>query len=678
MSQARSSTPARFALGAAIAAIVVGAWLAYGNSFNGAYFLDDQPSILANQSIRHLWPLSEALNPQFHTGLTVSGRPLVSLTLALNYAIGGLDVRGYHVVNLVIHILAGLALFGIVRRTVKKGEGEAIGVGLAVALIWVLHPLQTESVTYIIQRAESLMGLFYLLTLYCFVREVAPASSYVPPGGTSEDKKAGAGVWGILSIVCCFFGMAAKEEMVSAPLMVLLYDRTFIAGSFREAWRQRSRFYLALASTWLLLAWLAISNGNRGGTSGVDVGINAGRYWLTQFPAIANYLKLSFWPAPLIFDYGTQWVQSVWTVLPSIILILAVLAGMVVALKRWPKAGFLGVWFFVLLAPTSIVPGNRQTAAEHRMYLPLAAVICAAFLVAERVSVSSGWSRGRATKSLRFVLLLSLIAALGLITHARNRDYDSELTLYGDNVAKLPGNAFTQNGFAVALVAAGRSEEAVRHYQEALRLNPRYSDGYNNLGLVYFGQGQLPEAVAHYREALRLNPDNAEAHSNLGIALLRMGNADEALTEYRQALKINPNYPEAANNLGNLYKRESRPDEAIAAFEQALRLRPNFPEAANNLGVALAQRGRLPEAIARFEQAVRLNPTFPDARNNLGLALKQAGRLPEAIAQLQEAIRLKPDYAMAHANLGLALQQVGRTREGKGELELAARLRAGH
>jgi hypothetical protein len=174
---------------------------------------------------------------------------------------------------------------------------DALPLALAVALLWTLHPLQTEAVTYVIQRVESLMGLCYLLTLYCLIRSVdSPRPA----------------LWQGCMVTACLLGMATKEVMATAPLLGLLYDRTFLAGSFREAWQRRRWWYVGLAATWLPLACLvAGTGGNRGGTSGFNVGVAPWAYWLTQFQAVAHYLKLSVWPHPLVFEYGTFWVRPV-------------------------------------------------------------------------------------------------------------------------------------------------------------------------------------------------------------------------------------------------------------------------------------------------------------------------------------------------------------------------------
>ena len=211
----------------AVLTIVLAGLAAYRNSLHGPFVYLDQAAIRDNPTIRHLWPLSTVLQPPRDRGITVEGRPLVNLTFALNYAAGGGAVRGYHLANLAIHLAGGLLLFGIIRRTLTaRGDAQAVLFAWIAALLWVVHPLTTESVTYLVQRAESLMGLFYLATLYGFIRGA----------GSSGAGRAG---WFGLSWLACLLGMATKEVMVSAPLIVFCYDRTFSAGAFVAAWRRR-------------------------------------------------------------------------------------------------------------------------------------------------------------------------------------------------------------------------------------------------------------------------------------------------------------------------------------------------------------------------------------------------------------------------------------------------------
>ena len=327
-----AATPSRRVVALACGLLVLAVFAAYANSLSGPFVYDDKDSIVDNLTLRHLWPLSDVLAP-LSGGLTVSGRPVLNLSLALNFAAGGLDVRGYHAANILIHALACLTLFGLVRRTLVQPSlrdrfgAAALPVAFTVAALWALHPLQTEAVTYIVQRAESLMGLFYLLTLYGFVRSVdAPAP----------------GRWQALSVAACLLGMATKENMVSAPVLVLLLDRAFVAGSFAEAWRRRRGFYAALAATWILLGGLlASTGGNRGGSAGLGVDITWWAYALTQFPALVHYVRMSFWPTPLVFDYGTFWIGSLADVWPQACVVVALVAGTLVrAGGGSPRSGF--------------------------------------------------------------------------------------------------------------------------------------------------------------------------------------------------------------------------------------------------------------------------------------------------------------------------------------------------
>jgi hypothetical protein len=230
------------------------------------------------------------------------------------------------------------------------------------ALLWTLHPLQTEAVTYISQRAESLMGLFYLLTLYGFIRSV-----------TAESRNC----WLILSVAACFGGMATKQVMVTAPVLVLLYDRAFISGSFRSALANRRWYYASLAATWLWLGFLMHRSVSRGGRRGFQEEVGWPTYALTELRVVTDYLKLAFWPHPLVFDYGTEILATdPLAVAPYALILAAILVGVVIAWRRSPMAGFLGAWFFLILAPTStVVPIAEQPMAESRMYLPLAAVV---------------------------------------------------------------------------------------------------------------------------------------------------------------------------------------------------------------------------------------------------------------------------------------------------------------
>jgi tetratricopeptide (TPR) repeat protein len=501
------------------------------------------------------------------------------------------------------------------------------------------------------------MGLFYLLSLYGFLR------------GAQSRRALG---WFSLSVAACYLGVASKEVIVTAPLMVLLYDRTFVSGSFREAWTRHWRLYLGLASSWLWLGYLMAGLHARGVGYGLEITWSG--YALVQCRAVVQYLRLAVWPYPLILDYGEYVPIGSLAVAPYALVLVVLATGVLFALKRQPAIGFVGAWFFVILAPTSsVVPIVGSPMAEHRMYLPLAAVVTIAVVGA--VALGKRLFQKQQGVVLGCVAGGSLVVLLTFLTVQRNRDYNSEVTIWQDTVEKRPNNPRARYSLGHALVRLGRVPEAMEQYEQALRLKPGYAEAHNNLGAALMGQGRLPEAIGHYEQALRIKADDAEAHNNLGAALMEQGRLPEAIGHYEQALRIKPDFAEAHYNLGATLQGVGRVPEAIEQYEQALRLKPEYAEAHNNLAAVLMGRGRLPEAIGHYEQALQIKPDDAEAHYNLGVALRGVGRAPEAIEHWEKAVRIKPDYAEAHNNLATALMGQGKLQEAIGHYEQALRIK---
>lgn len=449
----------------------------YANSFRGPFIFDDDHGITDNPSLRQL---ATALTPPPNSGM--AGRPVVNLTLALNYAAGGLDVRGYHVVNLVIHILAGLVLFGILRRT-PGGEGIA----LTAAALWLVHPLVTESVVYVSQRTESLMGLFLLLTLYCSIRG-----------------------WKLAAVAACGIGMGCKEVMFVAPLLVLLYDYVF-----RADMRARRGLYAGLFATWLMLPLLI---------GGVAVRAKMGEgmdyftpwtYLKTQATVILHYLRLSVVPYPLAIDYD-DWPRAsrLWPVF-----LLAVPVA-ISAWGAWRKKwwGFLGAWFFLILGPTSsFLPMATEVAAERRMYLPVIAVVVPAVLLLRK----NCWV---------------LILGFGGLTFFRNADYRTAESIWRDTVNHRPGNVRA----LVNLATLVPPTEAIPLYERAVTLAPDNAEAHYNLGIIFAGQQRLTDALPHLQRAADLSPRSSLAHYQLAVVLANLRRFPEAKATIDRALALEP------------------------------------------------------------------------------------------------------------------------------------------
>ena len=556
----------------------------YRNSVAAPFIFDDHESITFNPHLQHLWPVWQAMAAPSPNSI-VSGRPVVSLSLALNYALGGLDVFGYHVFNVTLHLLSALLLYGIVRRTLSSARLrdryglEAHGLAFAVSLLWTVHPLLTESVTYTIQRTELLMGSFLLLTLYSVIRS---ADAWPRRG------------WQVMAVVSCALGMASKEVMVVAPLLVWLYDWIVLAGPGRALWQRRWGLYLGLASTWLLLAIL-VAPIRHPAASVHFTHLTPWDYAKTQCGVILHYVRLAVWPHPLVLDYY-DWpvARTLAQALPSILVVGVLLAGTGWALARRLVLGFVGAWFFLILAPTSsVLPIMTEMAAERRMYLPLVAVVV--------LLVVGGWrllerlrSRDRVRRSVAVGLAAAIATTLGALTIRRHEDYRSEIAIWQDTVAKRPGNARARLHLGKVLQAEGQLEAAIAQYRAVLRFRPLAAEASYDLGSAMTRQGNVVDAAAHYRNAIRLKPDMASAHYNLSLVLEDQGKPEEAVAEYETVLRLTPDSIEAHNNLGLVLVKLGRLDEAIVQYREALRLAPGSLIVHRNLERALTERRQAP------------------------------------------------------------------------------------
>ncbi len=593
------------------AVIVLATCAAYAGSLRGVFIFDDLGSIVVADQLHDFRPLRDVVwgPPQS----TAAGRPLVCLSLAVNYAVSGLNTWSYHVFNGAVHLAAALTLFGLIRRTLVLPTALGIDhrraswLACSIATLWAVHPLQTDAVTYIIQRTESLMGLFYLLTLYCALRAWQSARP---------------AAWSAAAVAACALGALSKEVMVSVPLAGLLYDRAFVAGSFRDAIRRHGRLHAALAAVAWVIVGAIVAAQPHGEAIGFAGGISGFQYLLTQAGVIVHYLRLSFVPHPLVISYddwpvarsvGEIWIQGV--------LVAVMLGATGCALVRRPALGLLGAAFFMILAPTSsFVPMVNEVAAERRMYLPLAVVLILAMLGLQQAAAwagrRAGWPESMPRGFVAFVVtLLSGGAVAGTV--ARNRLYRDDLTLWADTVDKRPLNARAHHGLGDSLARRGDLDGAIRHLTEAVRLRPGFPEAHTNLANALAGQGRFDEAIRHYQLALEAKPDAWITLNNLANALAASGRTAEAVRFYEKALDLNDNLAEAHNNLGSTLLDQGRADEALGHLQKAVEIKPDFPEARANLGLLLHRLNRIDEAVEHYREALRLRPDMELVRQQL-------------------------------------------------------------
>ncbi len=631
---------------------------AYANSFAGSFLFDDERAIVDAPATRQLWPFPGAPLP--------GPRSLVMWTLALNYAVGGLHVWGYHAFNLLVHLLAGLTLYGLVLGTLSLPSLQARygcharWLALAVALIWVVHPLQTESVTYIIQRAEAMVSLFYLLTFFCLLHAV-------------QDCRLRWG-WYAGCVLCCALGMLCKEVMCTAPLLVLLYDRIFLATSWVELLRRRALLYLGLAATLIILApsltnAFVLPPASRPAVAPTgpeakpatsehfpispESDLSAGfgmaslswqQYARTQPRVILHYLRLAFWPDSLCLNYGWPVADPVAAIVPCVLVGGLVLLALI-ALFRWQAVGFVGAWFFLILAPTSTIMPIADLAVEHRIYLALAAPVLLVVLAGEWALRNAGRRFGSDLSrraGLVGLLLAAVVLPLGWRTIERNKDYYHPIRMWSVTAEQRPNNARVHASLGRYLTEHGDLTTAERHCRLALQLRPDYAEAESNLSICLIRLQRLKEAEYHCRTAVRLKPNLAIGWSNLGVCLAMQDRPAEAEEQFRRSLELNGNDAQTHFNLGVCLLTRTRPAEAEEQLRLALRLNPGHAGAHSRLALLLTSQGKTQQALAHFEAAMRLFPDNARAHYNLAVCLTQLGQMEQARQHFQRANQIDP------------------------------------
>jgi tetratricopeptide (TPR) repeat protein len=709
-------------------AIVLATIVAYAPALRAPFQFDDFGSIVGNPTIRQL-SRSTVLHPPTNT--SVAGRPVVNVTLAINYAINawlGVEQRpfpfgvsetvGYHIVNLLAHLLCALLLFGIVRRTLRSEKfsdvwrRRADDIALVVAAVWLLHPLQSETINYVIQRTESLVSLCYLGTLYGAVR------AWDTPNARARL------LWRAFAVVACLIGVWTKEVIVTAPLIVLLYDRAFRVGSWREVFADTRRvvLYGVLAALSILVILLSTTNA-RFNTVGFGLGITWYEYLYSQAWAITRYLQLFLWPDRLTFDYGQHPVTGLAAVPGCIILgvfgIATILAWM--RAERWGWFGFLGAWFFLILAPSSsVVPIVTEIAAERRVYLAIAAVIVltvaaiahardmivakdaksskwairAALLVGLVYALASGWTATSIASGQVIVALLvravvgalaaaafwllvrsariqHAVVAIALVltaaTMARSLTYANAETLWRDTLRKSPNNPRALDNLAFNLFYADppRLTEAKQLYQQSLAIDSTYLLTWPGLASIAVKEGNLSEAVSLLQRGLAINPSYAAAVEQLGQVLAKEGRFAQAIPYLGRFAATFPS-DSAFEQLGIAYMSVGHLDSAATAFRSALDLNPDRVDAALYLGGMLTEQGRGADAIPLLEGVAARGAATGTSLGLLSLAYAESGRADDA----RQAVRA----ALASGDEPSVDLLVGRTMGALGQSQDALKL----
>jgi protein O-mannosyl-transferase len=572
-----TGTAAQLGFGVGLIACVV-----FANGIFGRFLFDDL-HLVANPKMHELWPWGEIAQPT---------RPLASWTLQLNAVLGGMKAWHFHLVNIAIHAAAGCVLFGLVRRTLElpgiaaRLRNHATSFAFLAAVLWTVHPLQTQSVTYISQRYEALMGLFYLGTLYCLVRGFQSSRSTA---------------WYLGAVASAWAGAGSKEVIATVPLVALLYDVAFLSSTWRSALRSRGWVYLLLLTP---VAWIVWSLKRAMVEAGPTVGfgmksVSMWEYLRTQPSVLLHYLKTAFWPDTLILDHGWPIANDPWQIYGLGAVIVMLVGVSLWAMWKHPKLGFLGLAIFLILAPTSSIVPVKDLAFEHRMYLSLAPLIMLTML-----AVESALFRLITRETVRGTLIatLALVSILGLSlrTIARNRDYARPVTIWSQCIENNPHHPRPYRILA-DIYLDDDPQKALHYYRKALELVTEKHWVLVDIGNIY---------LSYYAEAARLRPDDVAVQINASRTHANLGNYAAAVAHARRAVEASPGDRDATMQLAWLLSTSE--EEAVRNGAEAVRLvealpiRQNFIDVQRleALSAAYAEAGDFEKAVQVAEQCV--------------------------------------------------------------------------
>jgi tetratricopeptide (TPR) repeat protein len=652
-------------------------WITYFNTLHNDFVFDDLPLIQKNKTL----PSLKTIDDIFNLFTQKQGyRPLRALSYAIDYHFSGLNPLSYHISNITYHIINSFLVYLL---TLFLLENKVTA--LLAALLFSLHPVHTESVTYLAGRRDLLFTLFYLSGFYAFLKYRQTTQP----------------LFLISAMAAYLLSIGAKEMGVTLPALFLIYDlikdlpqeadrlrlnpAKELLHAFKKLCVHHKYFYglfflgaLALSYYKAFIHPISYQKAYYGDSIVVT--------FLTTCKIIIHYLKSLLFPVNLVADYSYDvfpLASSIfeWSTSLSLLVLVAILLIIFWSLISHKWIAFGSFWFFITLLPVCHLIPHHELMAEHFLYLPSYGfcLIGAIFFTALR-------EKRRYPFLVSFVvILIMMLFSLRIID--RNQDWKNGMTLWGKTVNTVPRCARAQGNLGAEYLLQQNYPQAMRHLKAALDIKPTYAEAYNNLGIAYKELGFYDQAFDAFLKAFQLKkryveplqnianifvikknyksaficfnallkskPDSAQVYNDMGIAYQQQGEHELAKQHFYKALELNPHYVEARNNLGVWYKNHGMYDEAIEEFKQVLELKPDFAEVHGNLGTVYSNKGLYDEAINEFKRALQLKPHFLDAMNNLGNAYRGKGQYDQTIATFNRMLKINPNRALPHVNLAI-------------------------
>ncbi len=610
-------------------------FIIYSNTFRSEFLFDDIPGITAKPRLTTFKTFTEL---SYWTNL--DHRPLSEFTFAVNYSLGGYNVAGYHLVNILIHILNSWLVYLLMLRLLsfktlidKTPYQNRHLLALFIALLFIAHPIQTQAVSYTIQRMTILSSLFYLLAVYLYL---LGRLEYLHRQNRTRSV--------MLLLLASFSGLLAilsKQDAITFPAAFALVELFFI----RTAGGKPCRKYLtAFISLLCLIVLLVVLTGHLPAETDT---ITRKDYLLTQFRVIINYIQLLFVPVNQNIDYDIGLSTTLWSfpVIGSLLIILALLALSVILYRKKRLISFAIIWFFLTLSITSSVIPIKDVLFEHRLYLPIigfniAVVYAGAYFLAGK------------RRTLLVVLLALIVLALSAGSFRRNQVWKTEYSLWKDSASKSPRNRRPWNNLGLALQHLGRTGEAKQAFEQSLRIDANYPIALNNLGYLYYAEGDPEAAFSRFTEAIRLDSTYTDALNNAGGALVRMKRAPEAVSYYERAVRSSPDYGPSYHNLAIAYMHMNDFNKALETIMNFLAVKPDDPDGLSWLGECYYYLLQFQDAVISYQKAIRLAPGSYYAYSGLGNTFLAMGDADSARDCFMQALRIQPGYEPAR--LGLA------------------------
>ncbi|MFC1508200.1 tetratricopeptide repeat protein [Candidatus Omnitrophota bacterium] len=615
--------------------IIILGFSVYGNSLNGKFLWDDDSLVKNNFYIRDCSNIGKLFSGEISTDTTFGEvrfyRPIQMITYLMDYSLWKLDVKGYHLTNILIHILVALSIYWLV----SIFFGDSL-ISLLASLFFIVHPVHAGPVSYISGRSDSLGALFMLLSFIFYIKLV-------------NKEKVSFYILMTLSYIASLLSREASFIMVA---LVLIYHY-----SFRKKIKLKNFSSLLVITLIYIILRLTILKGL---ISSLPISTTFLQRLPGFFVATTNYIKFLVFPFHLFhMEYGT----GLFSLLnPRAILgILILFPSLIYAFRKKDNNNLISFsisWFFIALLPVSNIfyPLNAYMA-DNWLYIPSIGVF---------IILAKGLThlyRNKRFQILTVFLMLSLLSTFSYLTIKQNEYFGEPIAFYKRTLGHSPDSPRIYNNLGNAYKDIGNTKEAIVSYKKALELNPDHVKTYNNLGVVYKDIGNTKEAISLYKKALELDPDYIEAYNNIGIAYASIGNTKEAISSYKKALKLKPYYAEAYNNLGITYRDIGNTKEAISSYKKALEVNPDYAEAYYNLGNTYKGINDTKEAISSYKKALKLKPDYAEAYYNLGNTYTNIGNTEEAIFSYKKVLKFNPGHAKAYNNLGNAYTNIDKNED---------------